>query len=459
MEAYDAAPARNAAADPMRAAATFASDVYSLAVLANEVASGKAPYEGAERPDAQLQTVIETTYTTPALCRAVVAGRRPDLAQFLDTTLAAAAFPQLVERAWAADVAARPTARSFAESLVEMGEAHYGNWLGERRTWRRKHLGELVGASHELPPPPPPPPELSAAQIARLDALGRARSGGPRRRGHGFELAPGPREAMEDSAGAAEWGASACYVVADGHGGAEAAERAVDLLPRLIGAELLAGGTDDDAVRAALQRAFLRGDEACRPAKGGACVVVALLLGDDLFVASAGDCRAILDRDGDETWTWSRACPASPDSAQGPFAGGIVALSRDHRPDGAEAARVLAAGGRVFTLTGETEPRVAARSGKGGLRVTRALGHGGSYPGVIPEPDVVGPVRLSGREGTLTLVTDGVSDRLSDDAIAQILRDTCPEPHLGPKALLVAALDAGADDNVCALVVYLNRHP
>ena len=26
-------------------------------------------------------------------------------------------------------------------------------------------------------------------------------------------------------------------------------------------------------------------------------------------------------------------------------------------------------------------------------------------------------------------------------------------------AELVAALDAGADDNVCALVVYLNRHP
>ena len=68
-------------------------------------------------------------------------------------------------------------------------------------------------------------------------------------------------------------------------------------------------------------------------------------------------------------------------------------------------------------------------------------------------------VRLSGRDATLTLVTDGVSDRLSDDAVAQILRDTCPEPHLGPKALLVAALDAGADDNVCALVVYLNRHP
>ena len=67
-----------------------------------------------------------------------------------------------------------------------------------------------------------------------------------------------------------------------------------------------------------------------------------------------------------------------------------------------------------------------------------------SYPGVIPHPHIVGPVRLSGRDATLTLVTDGVSDRLSDDAVAQILRDTCPEPHLGPKALLVAALDAGA---------------
>ena len=475
LQAYDAAPARNAAADPMRAAATFASDVYSLAVLANEVASGKAPYEGAERPDAQLQTVIETTYTTPALCRAVVAGRRPDLAQFLAAQLAAAAFPQLVERAWAADAAARPTARSFAESLVDLGEADYGDCLGEEihflkgafePTWRRKHLDVLFlvpeRLGHELPPPPPPPlPELSAAQIARLDALGRARSGGPRRRGHGVELAPGPRESMEDAAAAAEWGTSACYVVADGHGGAEAAERVVDLLPRLIGAELLAGGADDDAVRAALQRAFLRGDEACRPAKGGACVVVALVLGDDLFVASAGDCRAILDRDGDETWTWSRGCVASPDAAQGPFAGGVVALSRDHRPsDAAETARVKATGGRIFTLPGESEPRVAARSGKGGLRVTRALGHGCSYyRGVIPDPDVVGPVRLSGRDATLTLVTDGVSDRLSDDAVAQILRDTCPEPHLGPKALLVAALDAGADDNVCALVVYLNRHP
>ena len=453
LEAYDAAPARNSSADPMRAAATFASDVYSLAVLANEVASGKAPYEGAERPDAQLQTVVETTYTTPALCRAVVAGRRPDPAPFLDDLLGRL----LLAAGWAADAAARPTAAWFVETLVGMGKGRFSSECFEQP----RDLDALVFASQETPPPPTPLPELSAAQIARLDALGRARSGGPRRRGHGVELAPGPREAMEDAAAAAEWGASACYVVADGHGGAEAAERIVDLLPRWVGEELLAGGTGDDAVLAALQRAFIRCDYRCRLAKGGACVVCALLLGDDLFVASAGDCRAILDRDGDETWTWSRGFAASADATAGRFAGGVVALSQDHRPsDAAEIARVTAAGGRIFTLPGETEPRVAARSGKGGLRVTRALGHGCSYyRGVIPDPDIVGPVRLSGRDSTLTLVTDGVSDQLSDLSLAKVLRDTCPEPHLGPEALLVAALDAGADDNVCALVVYLNRHP
>lgn len=456
LEAYDAAPARNSSADPMRAAATFASDVYALAVSANEVASGKAPYDGAERPDAQLQTVLETTYTTPALCRAVVAGRRPELVEkFL-----APAFPQLIALAWAADASTRPTAAGLAASLVALGEERFSPGCFEPRG--RRDLDALVEASRDAPPAPAPPlAELSAAQMSRLDALGRARSGGSRRRGHGLELAPGPREAMEDAAAAAEWGAAACYVVADGHGGAEAAEVVANGLPRLIGAELLTVDASDDAqVHAALHNAFLRCDEACRAANGGACVVVSLILGDDLFVASAGDCRAVLDRDGDETWSWSWGYPASPDATQGPFAGGVVALSTDHRPaDAAETARVTAAGGRTFTLPGETEPRVAARSGKGGLRVTRALGHTGTYPGVVPDPHVVGPVRLSGHDACLTLVTDGVSDQLSDVRLAQILRDTCPEPHFGPKALLVAALDAGADDNVCALVVYLNRHP
>ncbi|KAH8044702.1 hypothetical protein JL721_12776 [Aureococcus anophagefferens] len=46
-----------------------------------------------------------------------------------------------------------------------------------------------------------------------------------------------------------------------------------------------------------------------------------------------------------------------------------------------------------------------------------------------------------------------------DDAVARVLRDTAPEPHFGPKALVGAALDGRAADNVAALVVYLHRHP
>jgi hypothetical protein len=40
-----------------------------------------------------------------------------------------------------------------------------------------------------------------------------------------------------------------------------------------------------------------------------------------------------------------------------------------------------------------------------------------------------------------------------------VLRDTAPEPHFGPKALVGAALDGRPADNVAALVVYLHRHP
>ena len=52
----------------------------------------------------------------------------------------------------------------------------------------------------------------------------------------------------------------------------------------------------------------------------------------------------------------------------------------------------------------------------------------------------MGPVRLSGRDSTLTLVTDGVSDQLSDLSLAKVLRDTCPEPHLGRRPLLARLL-------------------
>ena len=126
-------------------------------------------------------------------------------------------------------------------------------------------------------------------------------------------------------------------------------------------------------------------------------------------------------------------------------------------PRAGEADRVRAAGGTLVQFA-DGKARVARADGRrGGVQVTRALGDR-VYRGVIAKPDVAGPARLGGRDATLTLATDGVCDALSDEKVARVLRDTAPENHMGPKALIVAALDAGATDNVCALVVYLNRH-
>lgn len=186
---------------------------------------------------------------------------------------------------------------------------------------------------------------------------------------------------------------------------------------------------------------------------------MALLLGDSLWTAHAGDCRAVLDREGDTCWS-SRALAPSPDALLpgGPFAAEIAQLTQDHLcSDPNEARRVLACGGSMIAHRAETHSRVAATCGDGGgLQVSRALGDAARYAGVTAEPEVSGPVRLSQRDATLTLATDGVFDVLSNRQVAQTLRDTAPFADAGPKALLVKALDAGATDNLGVIVVYLS---
>jgi serine/threonine protein phosphatase PrpC len=199
---------------------------------------------------------------------------------------------------------------------------------------------------------------------------------------------------MEDAAGGLDYGPHAgCYVVADGHGGAAVARLAVDALPTLLARSLAATTGGDGDVRAALVDAFRACEARCGALTGGACVVLALLLGDDLFVAHCGDCRAVLDRDGDEGWTWSRAHGPAPDALAGPFAGGVARLTKDHVPAGREAARVARAGGRLLE-TRDGKVRVGRTVGPGGLAVSRALGDADEYRGVVAAPDVAGPVRL-----------------------------------------------------------------
>lgn len=464
IRAYDGVVLHGALADPMRSASTAAADVYALAVSANEAGTTVVPFTDVTRTDAQLQTVVEVKYSTTALCRAVASeGLRPAL---VDASFGGLEFCDLVRESWADAPAARPRAAAFAERLAACfaGDAIFERGVSVKgRGALAADADEPLWTCDAAAAEPPAVEEalgpLTDAERDAVDAMGRRRRRRPPRRGWAWEAHRGPRDAMEDAAGGLDYGPHAgCYVVSDGHGGAAVARLAVDSLPTLVARSLAATTGGDGDVRAALVDAFHACEARCGALAGGACVVLALLLGDDLFVAHVGDCRAVLDRDGDEGWTWSRAHGPAPDALAGPFAGGVARLTEDHAPAGREAARVAKAGGRLLE-TRDGKVRVGRTRGPGGLAVSRALGDAGEYRGVVASPDVAGPVRLGPRDATLALGTDGLFDVLGDDAVARVLRDTAPEPHFGPKALVGAALDGRAADNVAALVVYLHRHP
>ncbi|EGB08635.1 hypothetical protein AURANDRAFT_64030 [Aureococcus anophagefferens] len=417
IRAYDGVVLHGALADPMRSASTAAADVYALAVSANEAGTRAAkeseipnfkgsylgrfplagttvvPFTDVTRTDAQLQTVVEVKYSTTALCRAVASeGLRPAL---VDASFGGLEFCDLVRESWADAPAARPRAAAFAERLAACfaGDAIFERGVSVKgRGALAADADEPLWTCDAAAAEPPAVEEalgpLTDAERDAVDAMGRRRRRRPPRRGWAWEAHRGPRDAMEDAAGGLDYGPHAgCYVVSDGHGGAAVARLAVDSLPTLVARSLAATTGGDGDVRAALVDAFHACEARCGALAGGACVVLALLLGDDLFVAHVGDCRAVLDRDGDEGWTWSRAHGPAPDALAGPFAGGVARLTEDHAPAGREAARVAKAGGRLLE-TRDGKVRVGRTRGPGGLAVSRALGDAGEYCGVVASPAV-----------------------------------------------------------------------
>eukprot|EP00382_Lankesteria_abbotti_P000071 CAMPEP_0113846874 /NCGR_PEP_ID=MMETSP0372-20130328/1548_1 /TAXON_ID=340204 /ORGANISM="Lankesteria abbotti" /LENGTH=377 /DNA_ID=CAMNT_0000816063 /DNA_START=118 /DNA_END=1251 /DNA_ORIENTATION=+ /assembly_acc=CAM_ASM_000359 len=107
-------------------------------------------------------------------------------------------------------------------------------------------------------------------------------------------------------------------MVVDGHGGWQMAERVYQLLPETLHKALEKMGARSPTsvvplseVRLAMERAFETVDEQLleciqsslelgfsRTAKCGACACVVLVAGDSLIVANAGDCKAVLSRNG-----------------------------------------------------------------------------------------------------------------------------------------------------------------
>lgn len=99
---------------------TTACDVYSFAILANEVLTQTVPYSDALTEKVQLHTILEARYNHDSLTAEISQGLRP--AQPTEPTEPAvpAALLELVRRCWAQEAAERPAAAEACAALAPL---------------------------------------------------------------------------------------------------------------------------------------------------------------------------------------------------------------------------------------------------------------------------------------------------------------------------------------------------
>jgi len=214
------------------------------------------------------------------------------------------------------------------------------------------------------------------------------------------------------------------FVVADGMGGHAAGEVASAIASELIGARLccLGAGEELDKVRSLFLEVFREaGSEIIRQARedsdrggmGTTATVMVLRPDDNYIVGHIGDSRAYLLRD---------------DS--------FARITTDHSWVEEQVERGVISREQAF------------RHPQSNI-ITRALG---TDP--VPAPDLyVGEIQAGDR---FLLCSDGLSDMVDEDRIAQVLR-AVDEPEAAASRLVSEANLGGGIDNVTALVVHVQE--
>lgn len=199
------------------------------------------------------------------------------------------------------------------------------------------------------------------------------------------------------------------YLVADGVGGHANGEVASAIVRDTLVRECSAEVALADAIRHS-HREVLR-EIARRPASNMGSTVVALQLrGSEYEIAWVGDSRAYL------------------------FDGNLRQITRDHNP----VSEMLARG----VITAEQAAHHPERN-----VLSQSLG---VSEAVAINPEHKRGELLPGQQ--ILLCSDGLTDELSDEEIARLMREhRSPESQVG--ALIEAALEAGGRDNVTVIVV------
>lgn len=247
------------------------------------------------------------------------------------------------------------------------------------------------------------------------------------------------------------------YAVFDGHSGASAAAFAAE---RILGDVLRSAAFPHDAP-GALSQAFMEIDRdygaavtsraaGTAAAAGddssgaGTTALAALIWGEQLFVANAGDSRAVLSRRG-------RA----------------IELTRDHKPcDPAELARIEACGGYVCDdgrLCGELAvARAIGDYHLPGLKTPPAAGDEGPAGPLTALPEVTSHCLAPGTDEFMILACDGLWDVLSSQRAIELARVRLREhnePQRVAEELVAEALRLHTTDNVTVIAVCFGDDP
>jgi len=210
------------------------------------------------------------------------------------------------------------------------------------------------------------------------------------------------------------------FCVFDGHGSRRPAEYSGENLPKTLESYLEKHG--DDTTKA-MEETFIDVDKkmADWAKECGTTACVALVQGEKLTVANAGDTRAVLCRGGK-----------------------AIRLSFDHKPKvPSEKERIEKLGG--FVAMGRVNAVLA---------VSRALGDSQVDNLVTAEPYVT-VTQLQAEDEFLIIACDGVWDILEDQNAVDLIRNLDDKDAvLAAEELRNSAFNGGSNDNISAIVIF-----
>jgi len=219
------------------------------------------------------------------------------------------------------------------------------------------------------------------------------------------------------------------FAVFDGHGGSTASKYSGQQLHQILQTVIHERALSPEEIPlqmpVLLKESFSRCNQGLKSLgvcqETGTTAVVAYSRGNHLWVANAGDSRAVLAK-----------------------SGSAIRVTTDHKPTlESERTRILQLKG--YVIFGRVN---------GVLAVSRALGDFYFHPHVTCEPEIFGPFDVYNDENQfLILACDGLWDVVDDDKAVQIVLEA-KTPEEGAKRLVTTALQNMSMDNISVVVIF-----